>query len=85
MTRMIAALVGILLAATAAIAPLSAQATPPPSPKPYHVAGHIVGSDGGWDFSILDATSGRLHIARNDAVSVAAIASGAFTARLASG
>ncbi len=85
MTRMFAALAGILLAAIAGIAPLSAQEPPPPSLKPYHVVGHIVGSDGGWDFSVLDAASGRLYIARNDAVSVADVASGAFTARLASG
>jgi DNA-binding beta-propeller fold protein YncE len=76
MMRAQAILSGLWLASVAAITPAMAE---PPAPAPYHAVGRIAGSDGGWDFSALDATSGRLYIARTDAVSVADIASGSIT------
>jgi DNA-binding beta-propeller fold protein YncE len=59
------------------IAPAMASA---PQPAPYHTVGAIAGTDGSWDFSALDASSGRLYIARGDAISVADLAGKTFTA-----
>jgi DNA-binding beta-propeller fold protein YncE len=76
MMRAQAILSGLWLASVATITPAIAQS---PTPAPYHTVGRIAGGDGGWDFSALDAASGRLYIARTDAVSVADIPTGSVT------
>lgn len=71
-----AALAFALAASNAALA--ADKSTPS-----YSVIGRIAGADGGWDFANVDPGSGRLYVARIDAVMAVDLASGAVTAKLA--
>lgn len=70
----------LLIALVVAASPALAGAPPSVS---YHKVANIAGSDGGWDFSAFDAASGRLYIARSQAVSVVDVARGKITDSLA--
>jgi YVTN family beta-propeller protein len=45
----------------------------------YHVAGHIAGPDGGWDYATFDPESRRIYVARGSAVMAVDADSGAVT------
>ena len=51
--------------AVATLMPVAAWAAPAPS---YAVVGRIKGADGGWDYASFDADSGRVYVARSNAV-----------------
>ena len=46
---------------------------------PYHEVGRVAGRDGGWDYSVFDAATGRLYLTHANAVSMLDVASGKFT------
>lgn len=70
---------GVLLTGAACLASAMTSGPGIARPAPYHAVGRIAGGNGGWDFSAFDVDSGRLYIARSDAISVADTASGMLT------
>ena len=49
----------------------------------YHVADHIAGPDGGWDYASFDPVHRRLYISRTDRVTAVDVDSGRLTDHLA--
>lgn len=69
----------VVAAGTLASCPLAAR---PTTTSGYSVVDRIAGADGGWDFANIDPASGRLYVARSNAVMVVDIASKAVTPSL---
>lgn len=62
------------------LAGLGASAADAASPPPaYAVTGRIAGADGGWDYASVDPASGRLYVARSNAVMMVDLATAKVT------
>ncbi|HWU96196.1 MAG TPA: YncE family protein, partial [Sphingomonas sp.] len=69
-------------AAAGILAPVSSWAQSSPY-NDYRIEDRIPGPDGGWDFASIDAATGRLYIARSDAIMVVDLADKRVTPALA--
>ena len=73
----------VALATAWILAPVGGLAQPAQDAG-YRVEGRIPGADGGWDYARVDAGTGRLYVARSNAIMAVDLASRKVTSALAS-